>query len=280
MEKVITLENVTKKYDGKVILNSINLDIFKNQLLAITGPNGTGKSTLLRIISGLCSTTSGKRIIYSSQKDIKIGYVPDRFPKINFTPKEYLYYMGRLQGLSEEFIKKRSSELFNLFNMANMQNTRIKYLSKGTIQKVSIVQAIMTEIDLLLLDEPISGQDCESEKVSIDILEQLKKRGISIVLSCHEMYLVEKLADRVVSIRNGEIESDKYKKQQRDCMKICFKLDKTIETSLKNVIDLYEEEGNRAILVDKSFSDDTILKLLGLGANIISVNLYGGEPID
>lgn len=204
MKKIIELEKITKNYNGKVVLNNINLDIFENQLLAIIGPNGTGKSTLLRIISGLSTASSGKRVVYNKE-EIKIGYVPDRFPKLNFTPEEYLYYMGSLQGLSKEFIRERSEELFTIFNMQNMKDTRIKYLSKGTIQKVSVMQAIMDKPDMLLLDEPISGQDSEAEKVFIDILEQLKEKGISIILACHEMYLVERLADRVINIINGQI---------------------------------------------------------------------------
>lgn len=280
MEKLITLENVTKAYDGKNILNNINLDIFKNQLLAVIGPNGTGKSTLLRIISGLSSISSGKKIIYSENEELKIGYVPDRFPKLNFTPKEYLFYMGKLQGLSEEFIEDRSKELFEMFNMEGMKDTRIKYLSKGTIQKVSVMQAVMDEPDILLLDEPISGQDSESEKNFISMIEQLKKKKISIVLACHEMYLVEKLADRVINIKNGEIESDRYKKQDKGCMKICFTLNDYSNVKLENIIDKYVEKGCTFILVKKDFSDAAILNLINSGASIVSVNLHRGEKIE
>lgn len=280
MKKLIELEKITKNYNGKVVLNNINLDIFENQLLAIIGPNGTGKSTLLRIISGLSTASSGTRIVYNKQKEIRIGYVPDRFPKLNFTPKEYLYYMGSLQGLSKGFIRERSEELFRIFNMQNMKDTRIKYLSKGTIQKVSVMQAIMDKPDMLLLDEPISGQDSEAEKAFIDILEQLKEKGISIVLACHEMYLVERLADRVINIRNGEIKSDEYKNQDKAYMKVCFKIDVAAEIKLENIIALYEEDGHAVVLIDKNFSDKAILKLLKIGASIISVNLYGGKEND
>lgn len=280
MEKLIALEKVTKTYDGNNILNNINLDIFKNQLLAVIGHNGTGKSTLLRIISGLSSVSSGKRTIYSENEELKIGYVPDRFPKLNFTPEEYLFYMGKLQGLSEKFIKNRSRELFEAFNMESMKDTRIKYLSKGTIQKVSVMQAVMDEPDILLLDEPISGQDSESEKNFIRMIEQFRKKKISIVLACHEMYLVEKLADRVISIKNGEIENDEYKNKDKDYMKICFILNGSSNVKLENVIDKYVEKGGTSILVNKAFSDAAILNLINSGASIVSVNLHRGEKID
>ncbi|MFL0252709.1 ABC transporter ATP-binding protein [Clostridium neuense] len=279
MEKLIALENITKTYYDKTILDNISMDIFKNELLAITGPNGTGKSTLLKIISGLTSISSGKRIVHNEGEKIKIGYVPDRFPKLNFTPSEYLFYMGKLQGLSKEFIKVRCNELFAMFNMDRMKDTRIKYLSKGTIQKVSVMQAVMVEPDILLLDEPISGQDSESESNFINMLEEFRKTKLSIVLACHEMYLVEKLADRVINIRDGKIHSDYYKNRDKQYMKICFSLNDSTEIEIEDLILECKEKDYRYIIIEKKFSDRSILKLLQTGATIVSVNSYWGEEL-
>lgn len=279
MEKLIALENITKTYYDKTILDNISMDIFKNELLAITGPNGTGKSTLLKIISGLTSISSGKRIVHNEGEKIKIGYVPDRFPKLNFTPSEYLFYMGKLQELSKEFIKVRCNELFAMFNMDRMKDTRIKYLSKGTIQKVSVMQAVMVEPDILLLDEPISGQDSESESNFINMLEEFRKTKLSIVLACHEMYLVEKLADRVINIRDGKIHSDYYKNRDKQYMKICFSLNDSTEIEIEDLILECKEKDYRYIIIEKKFSDRSILKLLQTGATIVSVNSYWGEEL-
>ncbi|WP_052712580.1 ATP-binding cassette domain-containing protein [Clostridium scatologenes] len=157
MESLITLENVSKIYGNKCVLDNINLKIVRGQNLAIIGDNGTGKSTLLRIIAGLSSLSSGKRILCTNGDKLKIGYVPDRFPKLNFTPYEYIYYMAKLEGFSQTYIDKCSSELFQTFNIDLMKDTRIKYLSKGTIQKVAVIQAFMSKPDILLLDEPLIG---------------------------------------------------------------------------------------------------------------------------
>lgn len=157
MESLITLENVSKIYGNKCVLDNINLKTVRGQNLAIIGDNGTGKSTLLRIIAGLSSLSSGKRILCTNGDKLKIGYVPDRFPKLNFTQYEYIYYMGKIEGFSQTYIDKCSSELFQTFNTDLMKDTRIKYLSKGTIQKVAAIQAFMSKPDILLLDEPLIG---------------------------------------------------------------------------------------------------------------------------
>lgn len=183
MESLITLENVSKTYGNKRVLDYINLKIVKGQTLAIMGANGTGKSTLLRIIAGLSNLSSGKRILCDNGDKLKIGYVPDRFPKLNFTPYEYIYYIGKMEGLSQMYIDKYSSELFQTFNIDSMKNTRIKYLSKGTIQKVSVIQTFISKPDILLLDEPLSGQD-------IDINPIMKKLSLVMILSMFVLLII------------------------------------------------------------------------------------------
>ncbi|AZV58560.1 ATP-binding cassette domain-containing protein [Clostridium sp. AWRP] len=101
----------------------------------------------------------------------KIRYVPDRFPKLNFTPCKYIYYMGKIEGLSQTYIDKYSNELFQTFNIDSMKNIRIKCLSKGTIQKVAVIQALISKPNILLLDEPLSGQDDKSQKRFINIVQ-------------------------------------------------------------------------------------------------------------
>ena len=97
MEDLIKLENVSKDYDGNIVVKEVNLSIRKGQSIGIVGANGSGKSTLLRVIAGLTKVSSGKRL----QKDnIKINYVPEHFPKMNFTPAEYLYHIGTFQGFT------------------------------------------------------------------------------------------------------------------------------------------------------------------------------------
>lgn len=277
IKSLVTLQNVSKSYGDKIILDNINLEIIKGETLAIIGDNGTGKSTLLKLIAGLSRASSGKRILYDNSSKLKIGYVPDRFPKLKFTPYEYMYYMGRLENLSKKYIDEFSNRLFKIFNIDSMKNTRIKYLSKGTIQKVAVIQAFMSKPDILLLDEPLSGQDNNSQKIFIDILQKFKLEKVCIVMACHEMYLVDKLADKVITIKDGKIELNtqgKYNNNQN--MVIYFKNDKEINTNtirdFKGVLNIIQKNQLFRILVEKNYSDAVILKLLQMSFSIVSVN--------
>lgn len=277
MEKLIVLKDVDKYYGNKNVLNNINLAILRGETLAVIGANGTGKSTLLRIIAGLSNLSSGRRILCDKGDKLKIGYVPDYFPKLNFTPYEYICHMGKMQGLSEAYINQFSGELFNTFNIGLMKNTRIKYLSRGTIQKVAVIQAIISKPDILLLDEPLSGQDNKSQEKFIDILQKFKTEGVCIVLACHEMYLVDELADKIVEIKGGEIVSHAHNENNGYTnMLICFKAAKEFDVSIvkefPGLLNMTQDGQLVSILMNKSYSDANILKLLQMGCSIVSVN--------
>lgn len=277
MENLITLENVSKTYGNKCVLDNINLKIVRGQNLAIIGDNGTGKSTLLRIIAGLSGLSSGKRILCTNGDKLKIGYVPDRFPKLNFTPYEYIYYMGKIEGFSQTYIDKCSSELFQTFNINLMKDTRIKYLSKGTIQKVAVIQAFMSKPDILLLDEPLSGQDNKSQKKFIEILQKFKTEESCIVLACHEMNLVDKLTDEVITIEDGKIISNIHNKDNDyENMLIRFKtcegFDANMIKKFNGLLNIVENEQLVSVLINKHYSDIAISKLLQMGCSIVSVN--------
>lgn len=277
MENLITLENVSKIYGNKRVLDNVNLKIVKGQTLAIMGANGTGKSTLLRIIAGLSNLSSGKRILCDKGDKLKIGYVPDRFPKLNFTPYEYIHYMGKIEHLSQMYIDKYSSELFQTFNIDSMKNTRIKYLSKGTIQKVAVIQAFISKPDILLLDEPLSGQDNKSQEMFIDILQKFKTEEICIVLACHEMNLVDKLADNAITIEGGKIIDNIHNKNNDyENMLIRFKstgeFDVNIIKKFSGLLNIIQNERLVSVLINKHYSDIAISKLLQMGYSIVSVN--------
>lgn len=273
MEELIKLEDVSKNYKNKKILSNINLSIFKGQTLAVVGKNGAGKSTLLKIIAGLSRVSEGRRIVNGDRRKLNIGYVPDGFPKLNFTPHEYIWHMGKIESLSNTHINKVEKELFNDFNLNSMKDTRIKYLSKGTIQKVAVIQAMLSKPDILLLDEPLSGQDIDSQEKNIAILEKLKSEGITMVLACHEVYLVEKLADKTVKIEDTKILC--FMKDIHKNMSIVFRIsedfDLNLVKSFKGLLNVNQKKNLVNILVDKKYSDSSIMHLINMGCSIVSV---------
>lgn len=217
---IVTINNLVKKFNRKTILHDINLEISCADSIAFIGRNGCGKSTLLKIIGGLISFNSGQ-VTYLNK--LKINYVPDNFPAMNITAREYIYQMGKIEGLSHSEILSQSQQLFKDFFMEQMIDTPIKYLSKGTMQKVSVVQAFLSQPDILIMDEPISGQDYQSQLVFIDMVNRLNREyGTTILFACHEDYLINQIAKSVYEIFDGSLRQIKNFTHCRDQKTYCL----------------------------------------------------------
>ena len=189
---LISLNAISKYFGRKLILKDINLEITPQKAIAFLGPNGSGKSTLLKIIAGLTTISSGA-VNYAPQ--LKIAYIPENFPKIDLTPAEFIRALGSIGGLTPEQVSTSMTDLFQAFQMDDMRDVPIKHLSKGTIQKVAVIQALLTTPDVLLLDEPLSGQDIQSQQLFIRMVQELQQQGAATVMSCHERFLVNQLAN-------------------------------------------------------------------------------------
>ena len=198
---MITLNHIVKVYDKKVILNDVNLTIEQGQSIAFTGHNGCGKSTLLKIIAGLVRPTEGRVCL---EKGNRIHYVPEHFPKMNLTVVRYLTYMGKLERLNSTEVETRIHGLAEEFYLSNMLNIPMKHLSKGSLQKIGVIQAMLSEPDILLLDEPLSGLDVMSQQVFIRKIKEMQTHNVTILMSCHEPYLVDAISDEVYEFAEGK----------------------------------------------------------------------------
>ncbi|WP_203248321.1 ABC transporter ATP-binding protein [Sporosarcina beigongshangi] len=215
-ERVLSLENVTMDYGGKRVLNGINLEVFKGQIIGYIGPNGAGKSTTVKIMLGLIDTYQGKVEIFG--QDIasgdpsykrKIGYVPENAEAYdNLTAIEYLVFVAELYGMSREHAEEKATRLMKEFDLSDVRNTRLSSFSKGMKQKVLIISSLLHDPDLLFWDEPLSGLDANSMMVIQEILVQLAAKGKTIFYSSHIMDLVEKISNRIVLLVEGEVVAD------------------------------------------------------------------------
>lgn len=204
-QTLVSLHHVSKSYGKQAILWDVTISINAGETVSIVGPNGSGKSTLLRLIGELSTVTDGVRMVHV--EDLRIGYVPDRFPKLRFTPFEYLTDMGRIQKILEVELVSRVNELLDMLNLQHAQHRRMTGFSKGMLQKVNLMQALLSRPQLLLLDEPFSGLDQVSQQQLLDHLRSLKYQGLAMVIICHEPALVDPLANRAITIDHGEIRS-------------------------------------------------------------------------
>jgi len=208
LESVIEVRQATKKYGNDIGIEDVSLDVRKGEVLGLLGPNGSGKTTLLRLMLGLLDFTSGKISIFG--RDItavgrvirsRIGYLPGDLALYDQqTVRQYLEFLASLRKLHLMPAALRLCERLGL-----QPDRRIGDLSRGTKQKVAVVQAFMHAPDLLLLDEPTSGLDPIVQREFELLVDETRRRGATIVLSSHILAEVERLADRVAVMRQGRL---------------------------------------------------------------------------
>lgn len=197
MKPYIRYEDVGKRYGRKQILKNVNFEVYKGEAVALIGDNGSGKSTLLRMTAGLSSVTEGRIV---TEEHIRFGYIPERFSKSSFTIPALMKHMGRIEGIPLYELRSREQELYKAYHLEDMLAVPMKDLSKGTLQKAAVIQALLREPDILLLDEPLNGQDIHSQDEFVRQMLGLRERGITILMSCHERQLIKRLASRVIRL--------------------------------------------------------------------------------
>lgn len=210
---MIELKNVKKTYNGKVVFENVNLRFEEGSVTAFVGHNGCGKSTMLKVVSGLARKDCGEIIC---DRKYRFSYVPEKFPVINMTARQYLKYMLEIDEgqLSDENLK-RLEDLVKDFFLEDMIDKPMKNLSKGTLQKIGVIQAFLSTPEVLLLDEPLSGLDAASQDIFVDKINELKRQGVIILLSAHEPDLINSIGDNVYTIEAARIVPYENKPQIR-----------------------------------------------------------------
>ncbi|WP_315793984.1 ABC transporter ATP-binding protein [Paenibacillus sp. BIC5C1] len=215
-KQVLSIEGLRMRYNGRYVLNGIDLEVNRGEMIGYIGPNGAGKSTTVKILLGLVEGYVGTVRIFG--KDIadgdaeykrRIGYVPEVAELYEqLTPAEYLTFIGELYGLSYEDADYKAKQLMDCFGLEKSYHSRIASFSKGMRQKVLLISALLHDPDLLFLDEPLSGLDANSVMVVKEILTQLSAKGTTIFYSSHIMDVVEKISSRIVLIAEGHVMAD------------------------------------------------------------------------
>lgn len=201
-ETIVSFEGVFKKYGTNEVLRDVSFSLRRGECIALTGLNGSGKTTLLKLAAGLTRPTRGK---ICRLQGIRAGYIPESFPAFSLTARRVLLGLGRAEGLEAHALAQRMERLLGDFNLSEAADDALRTYSKGMLQKVSVIQALQSRADVLLLDEPLSGQDRQSQETFIRMVGELLRGGTAVLLACHEEYLIRALADRVFHIRQGEL---------------------------------------------------------------------------
>jgi ABC-2 type transport system ATP-binding protein len=205
---VININKLTKHYGKTLALNEVDLTVEKGEVFGFIGPNGAGKTTTLRILLGLLNKDSGNVSLLGGDpwKDQvalhrRLAYVPgDVSLWPNLTGGEVIDLLARLRG---DLDKERRAELIKRFDLDPTKKCRT--YSKGNRQKVAIIAAFVSDVDLYILDEPTSGLDPLMELVFRECIAEVKKAGKTVLLSSHILAEVEQLCDRISIIKDGKI---------------------------------------------------------------------------
>jgi ABC-2 type transport system ATP-binding protein len=204
----IELRAVTKTFGGTTAVADLNLVIPRGGLYGFIGPNGAGKTTSIRMIMSILLPDSGElRVLgHASALEAKdrIGYLPEErgvYRKMKVAA--YLAFIARLKGVAEQGLAARISGLVERVGLAGVESKKCEELSKGMLQKIQFVAAIIHEPDLLILDEPFSGLDPVSMRLLRDQVVAEHRRGATILFSTHVMPQAEEICDHVVMIHRG-----------------------------------------------------------------------------
>jgi ABC-2 type transport system ATP-binding protein len=208
MGNIIHTEGLSKRYGSLMALSPLNIDLKKGEILGYLGPNGAGKTVTIRLLLGLIKPTAGRAEIFGldSQKDLvsihkRTAYVPGEtalWPSL--TGMETIQLLGNLHGSYDTGYRDKLIKRFNF-----EADKKIRTLSKGNRQKVSIIAAFMTRAELLILDEPSSGLDPLMEQAFRETALEAKNNGQTVFLSSHILDEVEALCDRVAILRTGKL---------------------------------------------------------------------------
>src|SRR5262252_1171336 len=194
---------------GVVAVKDLNLNIEAGEVYGLLGPNGSGKSTTLKIILGLVSPTRGRTEIFGRDSRLvesreAVGFLPENpyFYKY-LTGAETLRFFGRLCGMTGATLKRRVNELLDLVGLDKARDRRLGTYSKGMLQRIGLAQALIHDPRLVVLDEPTAGVDPAGSRDICDLILNLKRRGITVLLSSHLLAQAQEICDRIGILADG-----------------------------------------------------------------------------
>src|SRR5512133_3841209 len=209
---MIQLVDITKRYDDTIVVDRLNLQIDRGEIVGMIGHNGAGKSTTLKMIAGLVEPTSGHVQVmgHDMQKESikvkqKIGYLPEESPLYEaMTAQQYLLFFSELYRMPRQKALKRIDQLLDSLALPD-KNKLTGEFSKGMKRKTAIARTLLHDPELLILDEPNSGLDPLTSFFIINYLTSLKHEGKTILLSAHNLFHVETICDRVGIMKGGRL---------------------------------------------------------------------------
>ena len=223
---MLELRKLTKRYNRVPAVENLNITLEPGVVYGYLGPNGSGKTTTVRMLTGLLKPSQGH--IFYQGRDITedlveyrkyLGYVPEEpllYPYMS--GYEYLQLVGRLRSIPQAALDRKVERLFDLFSLRGRRHSPISAYSKGMKQKVLVCAALMHDPDILIFDEPLSGLDVTSVLILRSVVHSLASEGKIILYSSHILEVVEKVCSRVIILHKGRVVANENVSRLRDLM--------------------------------------------------------------
>ncbi len=216
---VVETRNLTKVYRDfwgrkkKTALNALDLKIHKGEIFGLLGPNGSGKTTTIKLLLGLLFPTSGDAFVFGEpaakvEKNERIGYLPEESYLYRFlNAEETLDFYGRLFNIDPDTRKRRAAELIERVGLGADKKRILKEYSKGMRQRIGLAQALINDPDLVILDEPTSGLDPLGTRWMKDLILDLRKQGKTVLMCSHRLEDVQDVCGRIAILYNGDLQT-------------------------------------------------------------------------
>ena len=300
---MIRARGLTKRFGEFTAVDGIDFELSRGEVFGFLGPNGAGKSSTMRMIGCVSPPSGGELTILGMDPVIdgpairaRLGVVPQEDTlDVELTVRENLLIYGRYFGLRREVIRERTAQLLEFVQLAERAGDQVEPLSGGMKRRLTIARSLISEPEILLLDEPTTGLDPQARHVVWDRLYRLKQQGVTLVLTTHYMDEAEQLCDRLVVMDRGKIAAEGSPRQlietysTPDVLELRFALaeqeqaaDKLADVSAERVeiladrILIYASDGEEALdavrarglqpatsLVRRSTLEDVFLRLTG-----------------
>jgi len=272
---MIEVRNLTKNYGARRAIDSLSFSVKKGEVVGFLGPNGAGKSTTMKIITGFMAPSSGQALIaghdvFENPLEVKrrIGYLPENPPVYgDMFVKEYLEFVANLKGVDKEKIPSLVKKAIEKTNLGNVQSRLIQNLSKGFRQRVGIAQALVSEPDVLILDEPTVGLDPKQVAEIRDLIKELRGHH-TIILSTHILPEVEATCERIIIINQGKIVAQEslanISAVNKGSRQVTFKVRREIDSlitrlgAMNGVIKSYKGNSPGSVVVEITGQDDMV----------------------
>jgi ABC-2 type transport system ATP-binding protein len=217
-DTIVETRRLTKVYrdfwgrQKKVALRALNLTINRGEIFGLLGPNGSGKTTTIKLLLGLLFPTEGDALVFGEpaaevKKNERIGYLPEESYLYRFlNAEETLDFYGRLFNLDPAVRRRRAHDLIDIVGLSADKKRILKEYSKGMRQRIGLAQALINDPELVILDEPTSGLDPLGTRWMKDLIVELRDKGKTILMCTHRLEDVQDICDRVAILYEGELQ--------------------------------------------------------------------------